>query len=98
MSRQGHLEGFFDEKVDKLRRALRRQALSKYVMKALREPLQAVVLAGAFYIAYGRFGWPLPELIVMGVLFRRPARLDWRRPGAAQSAVNVEASYWAVHA
>jgi ATP-binding cassette, subfamily C, bacterial len=97
MSRQGHLEGFFDEKVDKLRRALRRQALSKYVMKALREPLQAVVLASAFYIAYGRFGWPLPELIVMGVLFRRLLGSIGDAQEQLQSAVNVEASYWAVH-
>jgi len=97
MSRQGHLEGFFDEKVDKLRRALRRQALSKYVMKALREPLSAIVLASAFYIAYGRFEWPLPELIVMGVLFRRLLGAIGDAQEQLQSAVNVEASYWAVH-
>ena len=97
MSRQGHLEGFFDDKVDKLRRALRRQALSKYVMKALREPLQAVVLASAFYLAYGRFGWPLPELIVMGVLFRRLLGAIGDAQEQLQAAVNVEASYWAVH-
>lgn len=97
MSRQGHLEGFFDTKVDQLRRALRRQALSKYVMKALREPLQAVVLASAFYLAYGRFGWPLPELIVMGVLFRRLLGSIGDAQEQLQAAVNVEASYWAVH-
>ena len=97
MSRQGHLEGFFDEKVDKLRRALRRQALSKYVMKALREPLSAIVLASAFYLAYGRFGWPLPELVVMGVLFRRLLGSIGDAQEQLQSAINVEASYWAVH-
>lgn len=97
MSRQRHLESFFDDKVDKLRRALRRQALSKYVMKALREPLTAVVLATGFYLAYGRFGWALPELIVMGVLFRRLLSSIGDAQEQLQAAVNVEASYWAVH-
>lgn len=97
MSRQHHLEAFFDDKVNRLRRALRQQALSKYVMKALREPLTAVVLAGGFYLAHGRFGWPLPELIVMGVLFRRLLSSIGDAQEQLQAAVNVEASYWAVH-
>lgn len=97
MSRQAHLETFFDDKVDKLRRALRRQALSKYVMKALREPLTAVVLAGGFYLAHGRFGWPLAELVVMGILFRRLLSSIGDAQEQLQAAVNVEASYWSVH-
>jgi ATP-binding cassette, subfamily C, bacterial len=97
MSRQAHLESFFDDKVHRLRRALRRQALSKYAMKALREPLTAALMAGAFYLAYVRLGWPLPELIVMGVLFRRLIGAIGDAQEQLQAAVNVEASYWAVH-
>ena len=48
-------------------------------------------MAGAFYLAYVRLGWPLPELIVMGVLFRRLIGAIGDA-GPAQAAVNVEAS------
>ena len=66
-------------------------------MKALREPLTAMVLAGGFYLAHGRFGWPLAELVVMGILFRRLLSSIGDAQEQLQAAVNVEASDRAVH-
>jgi ATP-binding cassette subfamily C protein len=97
MSRHWHFAGFFNDKVRDLRRALRRQALSKYIMKGVREPLSALLIAIGFYVAYEKLQIGIPELIVMGILFRRLVAAMGDAQEQLQAAVGVEASYWSVH-
>ena len=97
MARQGPFEQFFEERIRKLRRALRRQALSKYAMKTLREPIMTGLLALGFYVTYVQAGVPLPELIVIGILIRRMVSTIGTVQDQLQAAAGVEASYWSVH-
>ncbi|HMR30263.1 MAG TPA: ABC transporter ATP-binding protein [Geminicoccaceae bacterium] len=97
MSRHWHFASFYNEKVRDLRRALRRQALSKYLMKSIREPLLAVLIAGGFYVAYKKLDVGIPELVVMGIVFRRLVSAMGEAQEQLQAAVAVEASFWSVH-
>jgi ATP-binding cassette subfamily C protein len=97
MSRHGQFEAFFNEKVRALRRALRQQALSRYLMKGLRDPITVALIAGAFYVAYDKLAVGIPELVVMGILFRRLMASMGQAQEQLQAAVAVEASYWSVH-
>lgn len=97
MARQSHFEGFFEQRIRGLRRALRRQAMSKVTMRSLREPIIAGLLALGFYIAYVQLDSPLPELLVMGVLIRKMTSTIGEVQEQLQLAVGIEASYWSVH-
>jgi len=97
MSRQEYFASFLRKKIGSLRKALRRQALNKYMLKNLQEPLFVLILAIAFYLTQTHFTIDVPELIVMAVLLQKMAVAIHDVQGNLQKAVIIESSFWSVH-
>jgi ATP-binding cassette subfamily C protein len=68
MARQDGFERLFDKKIRSLRKALRRQVLSKEVRRALEQTLTILCVAVLFYAAVAIWAYEIPEVLVMGVL------------------------------
>lgn len=97
MSRQAQFAAFFASRTNKLRRALQQEAMSRHLMKSLREPIVAMAVAGAFYVVHTSGAVALPELLVMGVLLSRIISTLGKVQEFEQKAQNLQASYWSVH-
>jgi len=97
MSRQEHFAGFLAKKIGSLRKALRRQAVNKYMLKNLQEPLFVLILAIAFYLTQTHLTIEIPELIVMAVLLQKLAVAIHDVQSNLQKAVIIESSFWSVH-
>ena len=97
MSRQAQFAAFFASRTNKLRRALQQEAMSRHLMKSLREPIVAMAVAGAFYVVHTSGAVALPELLVMGVLLSRIISTLGKVQELEQKAQNLQASYWSVH-
>jgi len=96
MSRQEHFAGFLNKKIGSLRKALRRQAINKYMLKNLQEPLFVLILAIAFYLTQTQLTIEIPELIVMAVLLQKLAVAIHDVQSNLQKAVIIESSFWSV--
>ncbi|MEZ5862310.1 MAG: ABC transporter ATP-binding protein [Geminicoccaceae bacterium] len=97
MSRQAQFAEFFSRRTGKLRNALQQEAMSRHLMKSLREPIVAMAVAGAFYFVHTSGVVALPELLVMGVLLSRIISTLGKVQELEQRAQNLQASYWSVH-
>lgn len=53
--------------------AMRRQVVAKYGLSVLREPLIVLAMAGGVFLAVGRGGMPLTELLALAALLYRAA-------------------------
>src|SRR5690606_23158995 len=71
MARHGQLAAFLDKKIESLRKALRKQVISREVLRNLQEPLLAICLVAGFYVAFTRWSIPITHLLVMGLLLER---------------------------
>lgn len=97
MSRQAQFAEFFSRRTGKLRNALQQEAMSRHLMKSLREPIVALAAAGAFFFVYTSGVVALPELLVMGVLLARIISTLGKVQELEQRAQILQASYWSVH-
>ena len=96
MGRQNHLARFVDKKIGSLRKGLRREAVSRLLMKSLQEPLLVIFLAAGFYVARIRMHIPISTLMVMALLLERTVRAINQMQMHVQKAAILEASYWSV--
>lgn len=96
MARQRHFERFFEERIVKLRRALRSEAMSRNRMRTVREPIIITMLAIGFYFAIAVMQVGVAELIVMGILIRRLISCVGDVQEQMQTSLTMETSYWAV--
>ncbi len=97
MSRHEHFTDLFDAKIDSLRTALRRQTISKQVVRNLQEPMLVIFLAIGFYLVMTQWTLQIAELIVMALLLERTVSAIGKVQQQLQKAVIVESAYWAVH-
>ena len=96
MSRHRHLQGFFDHKIQDLRRALRRKVISQEAMKNLQGPILVIFLGVGFYVAVKKYGIPLTDLLVMGLLFQRTVSTIGKLQQQLQKVMVSESAYFAV--
>ncbi len=68
MARQDGFARLFARKIASLRKALRRQVLSKEIRRSLEEILSVIFLALVFYAAVSLWGYLISEVIVLGVV------------------------------
>lgn len=97
MARHGQVSLFLESKIDDLRRVLRRQVMSKQVVKYMEEPLAVVCLGIGFYFGMSWLGIPVPELLLLGLLLERTLTSIGKLQQQLQRAVSVESAYWSVH-
>ena len=97
MARHGQISSFLDRKIGELRRALRRQVMSRQAVRYLQDPLLAICLGVGIYVATTWWKIPGPELLVLGLLLERTSTSMNKLQQQVQQAVAVESAYWSVH-
>lgn len=97
MARHAQVSAFLEGKIGELRKALRRQVVSKQLTKHLQEPLLAICLGIGIYFASVRWGMPIPELLVTGLLLERTVTTVGKVQQQLQKAASIESAYWAIH-
>ncbi len=97
MARQGQFEALFSERIADVRNALRREVISKQLLKHLPEPAVLAIVALGFYILVERIGMPVPEVLILALLMLRTVGRIQKMQRRFQEAVVVEAAYWNVH-
>ena len=85
-----------DRKISSLRKALRRQVLSKEVRKALEQILTIVCVAVLFYAAVALWNFEIAEVLVMGVLLLQTLQNVGKVQEYLQEAAVLESAYIAV--
>jgi len=97
MARHDQFAALFNQKIADVRIALRREVVSKQLLKHVPEPILVLVLASGFYLLVEVFGQPVSEVLVMAILLERTVSRIRKMQRRIQDAVVVEAAYWNVH-
>lgn len=97
MARDNRFTYLFDGQIKSLKKALRKQVISKQILKNLEEPLIALSLGIGFVGAKFYWNTPLSELIVFGLLIGQTISSISKVMQQLQQAVIEESAYYAVH-
>ena len=97
MARHGQFAALFNQKIADVRVALRREVISKQLLKHVPEPILVLVLASGFYLLVEVFSQLVSEVLVMAILLERTVSRIRKMQRRFQDAVIVEAAYWNVH-
>lgn len=93
MAKEDEYATFLDRKIALLKKAIRRQAISRDALKNGNEALATVFLGAGFFLALAVWQVPLVELVVVGVLLKRTSSGMNKIQQAFQSAVAAESPY-----
>ena len=93
MGAQRSSSRFFDRRLHRLRRALRRQVVNREALRNGQDALLAVCMGVAAYLAIVVFQVSLEQVIVVGVILSRTVKGFGRLQGFLQQAVIVESPF-----
>lgn len=93
MGAQQDFVGFFERRLRRLRKALRRQVVNREALRNGQDALLAVCLGGAAYVAIDIFAIPLDRVVVVGVILSRTVKGIGRLQSFLQQAVIVESPF-----
>lgn len=96
MAREDHVDALLSDQTRSLRRALRRQVISREAMGALQEPLLAILVGIGFFLSLVVLKMPLAEVLVMVFLLARTVSYLSKAQRAYQQVVVRESAYWSV--
>lgn len=96
MARETQVALLLEKETRRLNRALRREVLSKEVLKALQEPFIVATLAGGIYVAVTYWAVPLKTLILMALLFGRALASFSKVQKQYQQMVTGESAFWSL--
>src|SRR5690606_14662689 len=98
MAKQRHFAKLFDDKIAKLRLALRRQVVSRHGLAALQDVATAIIGGAGFYVAWVYWNVPIADLLVMALLFFQAVSAIGKVQKQYQTAVLYEPAFLAVRA
>ena len=96
MGREQHFLAFIDDRIRRMKRALRRQTSDAQALSYIQEGALVLLLAGGFYVAHVLWRVPIAELIVSAIVLRRTVSSFTKVQKAYVRAVQLEPSYLAV--
>ncbi len=96
MAREDHMDALLADQTRALRRALRRQVISKEAMSALQEPLLAILVAAGFFFGLVVLKMPMAAVLVMLFLLARTVSYLSKAQRAYQQIVLRESAYWSL--
>ena len=96
MGREDHVDALLSDQTRALRKALRRQVVSKEAMAALQEPLLAILVGAGFFLSLYALKMPLAEVLVMVFLLARTVSYLSKAQRAYQQVVVRESAYWSI--
>lgn len=94
MNRSQHFETFFRGKVRRLRKALVKKLISTVGLLYGQEALKVLAVSGGIYFAVVQMKMPLPELLVIGVIFMQVISIIAKAQNFLQMAATLESAYW----
>jgi len=96
MQRQKAFNALFSSKIKALRRSLRNQVIAVQGRVYAEEIILVICLGFGVYLSATYWKIPMPELVVMGVIFYQVISIIGKVQKFLQSAVLYESAYWAV--
>jgi ATP-binding cassette subfamily C protein len=93
MGREAHVDALLSDQTRQLRRALRRQVISREAMVALQEPLLAIMVGVGFFLSLVVLQMPLSAVLVMLFLLARTVSYLSKAQRAWQQVVVRESAY-----
>lgn len=97
MAREDEFARLFNSRNDEMRRAMRRDIISRTTLSNLQEPLLTILMAAGFYILVKHAGMSIANVIVMGVLLQRTVNSVNKLQTQQQEAIANVNSYRYVH-
>ena len=96
MAREDHVDALLSDQMKQLRRALRRQVVSREALSALQDPLLAIMVGTGFFLSLVVLKMPLASVLVMLFLLARVVSYLSKTQRAYQQIVVRESAYWAL--
>ncbi len=96
MAREDHMEALIADQTKQLRRAVRRQVVSKEALMALQEPLLAIMVGIGFFFSLVVLKMPLAAVLVMLFLLARVVSYLSKAQRAYQQVAVRESAYWSL--
>jgi ATP-binding cassette subfamily C protein len=94
MEREALFMSFFFQKIKALRRALLIRTLARQGLNNGQQAIQAVAIAIGAYVAAVHMGIPLPELVVLGIIFAQVVNVFARLQNILEVTAEIESAYW----
>ncbi len=94
MEREALFMSFFFKKIKALRRALLIRTLAKQGLNNGQQAVQAIAIAIGAYVAAVHMGIPLPELVVLGVIFAQVVGVFAKLQNVLEVTAEIESAYW----
>jgi ATP-binding cassette subfamily C protein len=94
MEREALFMNFFFHKIKALRRALLIRTLARQGLNNGQQAVQAVAIAIGAYVAAVHMGIPLPELVVLGIIFAQVVGVFAKLQNILEVTAEIESAYW----
>lgn len=96
MAREDHVDALLSDQTRQLRRALRRQVVSKEALMALQEPLLAILVGVGFFLSLVYLQMPMAAVLIMLFLQARVVAYLSKSQRAFQQIALRESAYWSI--
>jgi len=98
MARENLANTLLEGDTRQLNRALQKDVFSKEALRALQEPMLAILIAAGLYVALVRFGMSLASVMLLAFLLVRVLLYMSRMQREYQRMVTSESAYWSMQA
>jgi ATP-binding cassette subfamily C protein len=98
MARENLANALLEGDTTQLNRALQKEIFSKEALRALQEPMLAILIAAGLYVALVRFGMSLASVMLLAFLLVRVLLYLSRMQREYQKMVTSESAYWSLRA
>jgi ATP-binding cassette subfamily C protein len=98
MARENLANALLEGDTTQLNRALQKEIFSKEALRALQEPMLAILIAAGLYVALVRFGMSLASVMLLAFLLVRVLLYLSRMQREYQKMATSESAYWALRA
>lgn len=96
MAREDHVDALLSDQTRQLKRALRRQVVSKEALTALQEPLLAILVGTGFFLSLVYLKMPMAAVLIMLFLLARVVSYLSKAQRAFQQVAVRESAYWSI--
>jgi ATP-binding cassette subfamily C protein len=98
MARENLANALLEGDTTQLNRALQKDVFSKEALRALQEPMLAILIAAGLYVALVKFGMSLASVMLLAFLLVRVLLYMGRMQREYQRMVTSESAYWSMQA
>jgi ATP-binding cassette subfamily C protein len=96
MAREDHFDALLSDQTRQLKRALRRQVISKEALWALQEPLLAIMVGAGFFLSLTVLAMPMAAVLMMLFMLARAISYLSKAQRAFQHVATRESAYWSI--